>query len=307
MGELSQPLRTSSPQHAFAAPVAQRSRTRMVVQRFMRRKTAVLGLILVLMVVGTAVAAPLLAPYSPTKTVGGRTEQPSRAHVLGTDEVGRDLLSRIIYGARASLIVGVGAQTLSAFIGVMLGMTAGYYGGKVDMVVMRIVDVFMTFPFILLAILLVAAIGPSMRNVIIALGLTEWTTTCRVIRGQTLTLREQTFVEAARALGSSRWRILTVHVLPNLVSVAVTLITIGIGTAIIAESSLSFLGLGIQPPTPSWGKTLAFGQIVVFSAPLLTIAPSIAIFLTVLGFNLLGDGLRDALDPQEATLRGAPQ
>jgi peptide/nickel transport system permease protein len=283
---------------------SQESIASLVIRRFMRRKTAVIGLILVVLIVGTAVAAPVLAPYPPNKTVGSRTEPPSAAHILGTDEVGRDVLSRIIYGARASLMVGVGAQMISALVGVVLGMTAGYYGGIVDVVVMRVVDVFMTFPFILLAILLVAALRPSMQNVILAVGLTGWTTTCRVVRGQTLSLREAVFVDAARAIGASNWRILRVHLLPNLMSVTVTLATIGIGRAIISESSLSYLGLGIQPPTPSWGKTLSFGQIVVFSAPVLTIAPSIAILLTVLGFNLLGDGLRDALDPQEATLRG---
>jgi len=273
-------------------------------RRFLRRKTAVFGLLLVVVVVGMAVGAPILAPFAPTLTVAGPNQSPSAAHLLGTDQVGRDLLSLTIYGARASLEVGVGAQMLSAIIGVVLGMFAGYFGGRTDALLMRVVDIFMAFPFILLAILLVAAIGPGIRNVILAIGLTAWTTTCRIIRAQTLSLREELYIEAARAIGASNLRILGGYVLPNLVPLSVTMFTIGIGTAIVAESSLSFLGLGIQPPIPSWGKTLAFGQVVVFTAPHLAIVPSVAILMAVLGFNLVGDGVRDAVDPREVTVRG---
>ncbi len=273
-------------------------------RRFLHRRTAVLGLVFVVIVVVVAIAAPIVAPFPPNKTVARPNQPPSAKHLLGTDQVGRDLLSRTVYGARSSLLVGVGAQMLSATIGVLLGMATGYFGGRIDMLLMRVVDVFMAFPFILLAILLVAAMGPSLRNVILAVGLTAWTTTCRIIRGQALSLREELYVDAARAIGASHWRILAVHVFPNLVPLSITMFTIGIGTAIVAESSLSFLGLGIQPPVSSWGKTLSFGQVVVFSAPHLTVVPSLAILVTVLGFNLVGDGLRDAVDPREATLRG---
>jgi len=264
----------------------------------------VLGLVFVGLAIAAAIAAALIVPYSPTETVGPINGPPTRLHPLGTDRLGRDALSRLIYGARASLLVGFGARFLSIAIGVVLGVVAGYYGGKMDVVLMRIVDVFMAFPFILLSLTIVAAIGPSMRNVIIAVGLTGWTGTCRILRAETLRLREEAYIEAARTIGASSRRILVYHILPNLVPVMITLGSIGVGTAILAESSLSFLGLGIQPPTPSWGMQLAFGQLVIFNAPHLTIAPSLAIFFTVLGFNLLGDGLRDALDPREATLRG---
>ncbi|MDQ3692618.1 MAG: ABC transporter permease [Chloroflexota bacterium] len=280
------------------------SRVGRLVRRFLPRKTAILGAALVLFVVAGAVFAPILAPYPPNQTVARPTQPPSREHPLGTDEVGRDLLSRTIYGARASLMVGVGAQLLSATIGVLLGTISGYYGGRKDMVLMRIVDTFMAFPFILLAILFVAALGPNTQNVILAIGLTAWTTTCRIVRGQTLSLREEAYIEAARSIGASNWRILGVHVLPNVVPITVIMFTLGIGSAILAESSLSFLGLGIQPPTASWGKTLAFGQVVIFTAPYLSIVPTFAILITVLGFNLFGDGLRDALDPRESTFRG---
>jgi peptide/nickel transport system permease protein len=272
--------------------------------RFLRRRTAVLGLFMVAFVVSVAVAAPVIAPYPPNKTVSQTNQPPSTAHWLGTDQVGRDLLSRIIFGARISLIVGVGAQLIGAIIGILLGMAAGYFGGRIDVALMRIIDVFMAFPFILLAILLVAALEPSTENVILAIGLTSWTPTCRLIRGQTLLLREELFVDAARVVGASQWRIIFRHIFPNLLPIALTMFTIGIGTAILAESSLSYLGLGIQPPTSSWGEILSFGQNVVFSAPQLTICPTIAILITVLGFNLLGDGLRDAFDPRDATLRG---
>jgi len=286
------------------ATVKERSRASRFFESFLRRKTAVLGLILVSTITAVAIAAPLISPHPPTEIVGPINGPPARLYPLGTDRVGRDVLTRLIYGTRASLVIGVGAQSLSVLIGLALGMGAGYYGGKTDFVLMRIVDVFMAFPFILLAILVVAAIGPSIENVVIAVGVTSWTGTCRILRGETLRLREETYVEAARVIGASNRRILVRHILPNLVPLAVTLATIGVGTAILSESSLSFLGLGVQPPTPSWGLQLSFAQIVIFSAPHLAIAPTLAIFLTVLGFNLLGDGLRDALDPREATLRG---
>jgi peptide/nickel transport system permease protein len=288
----------------LAPPPPQQSRIRVALRRFLPRRIAVLGAILIFIVVAAAIAAPIIAPYPPDRTVARPTQGPSWEHLLGTDEVGRDVLSRTIYGARASLIVGVGAQLLSATIGVALGMLAGYFGGARDTILMRIVDIFMAFPFILLAILFVAALGPSTRNVILAIGLTAWTTTCRMIRAQTLALREETYVDAARAIGASNVRILFFHLMPNLVPLTIVMFTIGIGYAIIAESSLSFLGLGIQPPTASWGKTLSFGQTVVFSAPHLTYVPTLAIVATVLGFNLFGDGLRDAIDPRESTFRG---
>jgi peptide/nickel transport system permease protein len=271
---------------------------------FARRWTAVLGLALVLTVVLAAIAAPVIAPYTPTERVGDINGPATIAHPLGTDRLGRDVLSRVIHGARASLVVGLGAEALGLVIGALLGMAAGYLGGRTDVMLMRVVDVFMAFPFILLAILVVAAIGPGTQNVILAMGLTSWTGTARILRSETLRLREEGFVEAARVLGASHSRILFRHVSPNLVPMALTLASIGIGAAIIGESSLSFLGLGIRPPAPSWGLDLSFGRTVIFSAPQLTIAPALAIFVAVLGFNLLGDGLRDVLDPREGSLIG---
>lgn len=292
---------TSEERRALEKP--RRSRTASVVRRFLRRQTAVFGLALVTGVVGLAAFAPLLVPYPPDQPVGDINAPPSRAHVLGTDRLGRDLLSRLIFGARISLLVGFTAQLMSILLGTGLGMMAGYYGRMVDISLMRIVDVLMAFPFILVAILVVAAIGPSTWNVILAIGLTSWTATARIIRAEVLRLRELEFILAVRALGASDERILVRHLLPNLLSMSVTLGTLGLGTAILAEASLSFLGLGIQPPTASWGLELSYGQLTVFSAPIQTIAPSVAIFATVLGFNLLGDGARDALDPRDATLR----
>ncbi len=254
-------------------------------------------------IVVVGLLAPILAPYSPAEPVGEINGPPSHEHWLGTDRLGRDLLSRLIYGTRISLLVGVTAQAISMLLGTALGMAAGYYGRTTDIVLMRVVDVLMAFPFILVAILVVAAVGPSTTNVILAIGLTSWTATARIIRAEVLRVREQEFVHAAKAIGASGQRVLGRHIFPNLVSLSVTLGTLGLGTAILAEASLSFLGLGIQPPTPSWGLELSYGQITIFSAPYHTIGPSIAIFLTVLAFNLLGDGLRDALDPMDATLR----
>jgi peptide/nickel transport system permease protein len=274
-----------------------------VLRRFLRRRIAAAGLFIAAAITVIGLLAPVVAPYSPTEPVGDINATPSAQHWLGTDRLGRDLLSRLIYGARISLLIGVTAQAISVVLGTALGMAAGYFGRGIDIALMRFVDVLMAFPFILVAILVVAAVGPSTMNVILAIGLTSWTATARIIRAEVLRVREQEFVTAARAIGASTQRVLGRHVFPSLISVSVTLGTLGLGTAILAEASLSFLGLGIQPPTPSWGLELSYGQITIFSAPYQTIAPSIAIFLTVLAFNLLGDGLRDALDPRDATLR----
>jgi peptide/nickel transport system permease protein len=271
--------------------------------RAIRRRWLVgLGLALVIILLVVALCAPLIAPYSPLKLIGPIAAPPSGRYWLGTDQLGRDELSRIIYGARASLEVAVAASALSLLVGGAIGVLAGYYGGAIDIALMRVVDVFMAFPFIILAILIVAAIGPGTRNVILAIGLTGWTATARILRGETLRIREEGFVDATRSLGASNPRILMSHVVPSLAPMAMTLGSIGIGTAIISEASLSFLGLGLRPPTPDWGLDLSFGREFVFSSPLLTIAPAAAILLAALGFNLLGDGLRDVLDPRANTL-----
>jgi ABC-type dipeptide/oligopeptide/nickel transport system permease subunit len=274
-----------------------------MLRRFVKRRTALIGFFLAAAIVLIGVSAPLLAPFSRDAVVAAINEAPSRTYWLGTDRLGRDLLTRLIYGTRTTLWVGFLAQSISMLLGVGLGMLAGYNGGAFDVAAMRVVDVFMAFPFILIAILVVAAIGASTTNVIIAIGLTSWTATARIVRAEVLRMREEQFVEAARAAGASLTRILQHHVLPNLISICVTLGTLGLGTAILAEASLSFLGLGIQPPATTWGVELSYGQLTIFSSPVQTIAPAAAIFLTVLAFNLIGDGLRDALDPRDASLR----
>lgn len=292
----------SPPLSTLSRGMRSRAGARRMIRALRRRWISGFGLVLVIILLVVAIFAPLIAPYSPLKLMGPITAPPNASHWLGTDQLGRDELSRIIFGARASLVVAVAASALSLFVGGVIGMLAGYYGRAVDIVLMRIVDVFMAFPFIILAILIVAAIGPGTRNVILAIGLTGWTATARILRGETLRIREEGFVDATRSLGASNPRILLFHVVPSLASMAMTLGSIGIGTAIISEASLSFLGLGIRPPTPDWGLDLSFGREFVFSSPLLTIAPAVAILLAALGFNLLGDGLRDVLDPRANTL-----
>lgn len=252
--------------------------------------------IIVMVIVGTF--APLIAPYDPTKLLATPLLPPSREYLFGTDHVGRDVLSRIIYGARVSLVVGVAAQLLSAAIGVPMGLFAGFFGGRADHLIMRVVDIFMAFPYVLLALLIAAVLGPGLQNVILALGITGWTTMCRIARVQALSLREETFVESCRSIGASNVRILAYHIFPNSLAPILVVTTLGIASAIIGESSLSFLGMGIKPPQPSWGSMLSEARGYLFQSTTLPIFPGLAILLAVLGFNLAGDGLRDALDPR---------
>lgn len=260
--------------------------------------SVVIGALFVALVVTAAVLAPLLAPHSPYQmNIVNSFAPPSREYPLGTDNFGRDLLSRLIYGARESLLVGAVAVAISVVIGFPLGLISGYYRTWVDTVIMRLADVFLAFPAILLAIALVAILGPSTVNAMIAIGLVSWPTYARVVRASVLAMREEPFVEAARAAGGSDVRILFRHLLPNVLSPVLVIATLGIGSAIVAEASLSFLGLGAQPPTPSWGATLFTGLQYIGQDPNLSTLPGLCIFITVLGFNLLGDGLRDILDP----------
>jgi peptide/nickel transport system permease protein len=252
----------------------------------------------VALVVLVAVLSPVIAPYNPdAMNILNAFAPPSPAHLLGTDNFGRDLLTRLMYGAQESLGVGVIAVAISLGIGLPLGLVSGYYRSWVDTVVMRLADVFLAFPAILLAIAMVAILGPSEVNAMVAIGLVSWPTYARVVRASVLALREEPFVEAARAAGSADGRILFRHVLPNVLSPVLVIATLGIGSAIVAEASLSFLGLGAQPPTPSWGATLFTGLEYIGQDPNLSTLPGLCIFITVLGFNLLGDGLRDLLDP----------
>jgi peptide/nickel transport system permease protein len=267
-----------------------------------RNRAALVGLAIVAILVLAAIFAPFLAPYNPyTVSLNDRLQPPGGAHVLGTDELGRDILSRLIYGARVALYVGIFTVALSGILGVSGGLVAGYLGGYWDAVIMRLVDVFLAFPVIILAIAIVAVRGPGLTNVLLALGLVYWTSYARVARGIVLLLREEEYTWAARTLGASPTRIMVRHLLPNAVAPIVVLASLGMGNAILAEAALSFLGIGIQPPEASWGSMLNVGMGFLREASFLSTTPGAAIFVTVMGFNLLGDGLRDALDPRMRT------
>jgi peptide/nickel transport system permease protein len=257
------------------------------------------GLVIVLLAVAAAVLGPALTPYDPAaQTLALRLEAPTAAHPLGLDELGRDILARLVAGARISLLVGLAVVTVSSLIGMTLGSVAGYFGGLVDDLISRVTDILMAFPGILLAIALVAVLGPSLTNVVLALCVIGWVGYARLVRGQALRARELEYVQAARALGASPARVVIRHVLPTAFPSVIVQATLGMAGAIIAEASLSFLGLGVQPPTPSWGTMLDAGRSHLFDAPHLTIFPGIAIATLVLGFNFLGDGLRDRIDPK---------
>ena len=257
------------------------------------------GLVIVLVTVLAAVAGPFLSPYDSTaQELARRLEAPSLAHPLGLDELGRDILARLLEGARISLLVGLAVVSVSSTVGMLFGSIAGYFGGRVDDLISRVIDVLMAFPGILLAIALVAVLGPSLTNVVLALSVIGWVGYARLVRGQALRAREFEFVQAARACGASSARIVLRHILPTAFPSVVVQATLGMAGAIIAEAALSFLGLGVQPPTPSWGTMLDAGRAHLFDAPHLTVFPGLAIALLVLGFNFLGDGLRDRVDPK---------
>lgn len=270
--------------------------------RLRRNRAAMVGLVIVAVLVFAAIFAPFLAPYNPyVVALDARLQPPDSVHVLGTDELGRDILSRLIFGARVALWVGIVTVCLAALIGISGGLVAGYIGGYWDAIIMRLVDVFLAFPVIILAIAIVAVRGPGLNNVLIALALVYWTSYARVARGTVLLLREEEYAWAARTLGASPLRIMFRHLLPNAVAPMIVLGSFGIGNAILAEAALSFLGIGIQPPEASWGSMLNFGMQFLRDASYLSTFPGLAIFVAVLGFNLLGDGLRDALDPRMRT------
>ena len=260
------------------------------------------GIVIILLLISMAIFAPLLAPYNPnTQDLYKVLTGPSADHWLGTDNVGRDLLSRIIYGSRVSITVGILSTFFSAFVGVVIGLLAGYRGGIVDMIVMRIVDTFMCIPWLPFVLVLAAALGPGLKNIVIALSFLGWTGFCRIMRGQVLMVRELPYVEAAKAAGASGSRIMFKHLFPNCLAPIIVAVTITLGAFIMVESAMAFFGLGVQPPTASWGKELRTGYAYLETVPFFSIAPGIMITLAVLAFNFLGDGLRDSLDPR---LRG---
>jgi peptide/nickel transport system permease protein len=259
----------------------------------------VAGAVVVALIAATAALAPWVTAYDPAQMdMVNRLAGPSPAHWLGTDNFGRDLWTRIAYGARVSLIIGIVSVGAAATIGTLIGLAAGYYRGWVDLLLMRVVDLFLGFPPIILALALVAVLGPGATNVALALVAVFWTQYARVVRAIAIVESEQEYVTAARAMGMATPRIVLRQILPNALGPVVVLATLGVGTAIVAESGLSFLGFGVQPPTPTWGWTLAYGMRFLRSAAWLSTVPGLFIMITVLGFNLFGDGLRDALDPK---------
>ena len=286
---------------ANSAPAySSRSPAQLALLRFLHRPIAVAGLVVIVAFILVAIFAPLIAPYDPIATSWTAIRKaPSALHWMGTDENGRDVAARVIFGARASLLAGVISVVIAAGIGVPAGLLAGFAGGIADMILSRIVDAMLACPFLILAIALAAFLGPDLTNAMIAIGVSTAPRFMRVARAATLDAASNDYVEAARALGNPGWRVAVRHVLPNIVPPILVQGTLAIATAIIAEASLSFLGLGQQPPDPSWGSMLNSAQRFLSQAPWLAIFPGLAIFLCVLSFNLVGDGLRDALDPRQ--------
>jgi peptide/nickel transport system permease protein len=276
-----------------------------LLRRLARRRTALFGAAVVLAVMLAAAFAPLVSPFDPLEQdIGQRLKEPGwqdaqgRVHALGTDHLGRDILSRVVFGSRIALVVGLAAVLISGVLGMAIGLIAGYFGGRVDDFLMRLADIQLAFPFILLAIAVIGVLGPSLRNIIVVIGVSSWVVYARVVRGEVLSIREREYVQAAIALGSQHGRVLWQHVLPNTFTPWLVVATLDMARVIVIESALSFLGLGVQPPTPTWGGMLADGRVYLSTAWWLATFPGLAILITVLGINLFGDGLRDTLDPR---------
>ena len=288
-----------------AAIIAHKGTWREVWERFRKDKFAVVGLAVIGILVFVAITAPWIAPHDPTTqyddglTMQGMPVGSSSKFLLGTDTLGRDLLSRLMFGARVSLVIGIMANGLALILGVIFGLTAGFFRHTTETAIMRATDVMMAFPIYLLAVALVSVLKPSLWILIFVIGFVYWTPMTRVIHGEVLSIREKEFVAAARLTGCSNVRILYRHILPHLVAPIIVYTSLGIATTVLFEATLSYIGLGVQPPTPSWGQMIADGQSYYLSAPHLVIYPGLCIMLTVLAFNLVGDGLRDAFDPQQ--------
>ena len=286
-------------------PVERRQDLRRLVRELVRNKAALVGLSILLVVTTGAVLAPVISPADPLlQDVSVRLKPPTleggdgQAHLLGTDHLGRDILSRLIYGARISLAIGISAVAVAGTLGTLIGLVAGYRGGRVDDLCMRLTDTMLAMPFILLALAVIAVLGSSLRNIIFVLGITSWVSYARVVRAEVLTLRTREFVAAAQALGGHGTRIIFRHLLPNVLTPVIVIATLEVARMIILESALSFLGLGVQPPTPTWGGMLADGRAYLSTAWWLATFPGLCIMLSVLGINLLGDWFRDVLDPR---------
>lgn len=270
------------------------------IHSILRRKNLVLGIVITMSVIFMAIFAPLLTPYHPIDDADLMVSEqpPSKEFLFGTDEQGRDILTRIIYGARISLSIGLLSQAMNSIIGVVLGLLAGFMGKWWDDIIMGLTNIMLSIPSLVFALAIMALLGPGLINVFLALGFTNWAYTCRITRSQVLSARELNFVKAAQALGYGKRRIMLTQILPNIVGPILVIATLGVAGAILIEAGLSFLGLGTQPPTPSWGGMLATAREQLFTAPWISIFPGLAIFITVLGLNLLGDGWRDYLDPR---------
>jgi len=276
-----------------------RSTFQIVKRRILQDKATVIGLSIISLAIIMAIFAPFISPYDPIKPNYSETLQPpSRGHLFGTDEFGRDVFSRVIYGTRYALLIGLGVVMIEAIIGITAGTIAGYFGGKIDDVIMRIVDVFLSIPTIVLAIALAAALGGGLKNVIIATGLIIWVGFARLVRGEVLKIKQEPYIEAAKAMGINDLKIIFRHVLPNALSPIIVYTTLSMPSAILISAALSFLGLGVQPPTPEWGAMVSEGKALLGTAWWISAFPGLAILMLSLAFNMVGDGLRDALDPK---------
>ena len=279
------------------------SRLAVVFKQFKEHKIAMVGALIILFLAFIAIFAPYIAPHDPIEiNLKERLLSPNSEYPLGTDNLGRCMLSRIIYGTRVSLRIGIMVVGITSALGITLGLIAGYYGRILDEMIMRLVDIMLAFPGIILALAIAGALGPGLFNVMIALAIIGWTGYARVVRGVVLSVKEKEYVESARALGVGDWYIITRHILPSCVAPVIVLATLGMAYVILAAAALSFLGLGAQPPTPEWGSMLNSGRSFMRTAPHLTTFPGLAIMVTVLAFNFLGDGLRDILDPRRESM-----
>ena len=272
---------------------------KLYLEKLLKNKLAKIGILIIVALILTAIFSPLISTHNPIEgNILERLQSPSKNHFLGTDEMGRDVFSRMIYGTRISISIGIIAVGISVIVGTFLGLIAGYFGGKIDTVIMRFVDIMLCFPTFFLILMVIAFLEPNIYNVMIVIGLTSWTGLARLVRGETLSVKERDFITAAKGLGLKKRRIIFVHILPNVIAPVIVASILGVGAAILTESGLSFLGLGVQPPTPSWGNILTSDKDYIHIAWWLSIFPGLAILITVLSWNLLGEGLRDVFDPR---------
>ncbi|MBS3787356.1 ABC transporter permease [Candidatus Bipolaricaulota bacterium] len=267
-------------------------------KQLLRDRRLLAGTIITVLLILTAITGPYLVPYDPITDISSPLQAPNLNHPFGTDQYGRDLFSRIIWGTRLALLIGVGSQLANTLVGIVLGVLAGYFGSLIDGLIMGVTNIVLSIPVLVFALMLMAFLGPGLISLLIALAIVNWTYSCRTIRGSVLSVKEKDYVEAAEGLGASKFRIIVYHLIPNILSPILVIATLGIGSAIILASSLSFIGVGVQPPNPGWGAILSQGRTYLLSAPWMVAFPGLMIFFAVLGFNLLGDGLRDYLDPQ---------